>query len=500
MLTDLLSNISLGLSIALSPSNLGFCVLGGALGVVVGVIPGIGALTAIAMLFPITFYLDPASALVMLGGIYYGTTYGGSTTSILLNLPGTPANAVTCLEGYPLAKAGRAGPALFMATLASFVGGSIGILIMMLFSPAIADLALDFGPAEYFALMVMGLVAASVVSIGSPVKSISMVILGILIGEIGMDTYTATPRLTFGMMGLMDGVSIIALAMGLFGVAEVISSIRATTVGHGTGERINVKSVLPSREDIRRSSFPILRGTGIGSFFGALPGTGPTIAAFIAYAMERKIAREPQRFGHGAIEGVVGPESANNAADQTAFIPTLTLGIPGSPTMALILGVLMIHGVSPGPTMMSTRPDVFWGLVMSFWIGNVILAVLNVPLISVWIRVLLIPYHILYPAILMLVCIGVFAVHNSTFDVMTVIVFAAFGYGMRVLDFPAAPLLLGFVLGPLMEDHLRRAMLLSRGSFEVFFTQPLSLTFILISVLLLLWGAWSAFRPATRNG
>lgn len=492
MLTGLYDNLALGLATAVSFNNLLYCIIGVTLGTFIGVIPGFGTLAAMSMLFPITYHLDPTAAVIMLAGIWYGTTYGGSTASILLNLPGTPANAVTCLDGFPMAKQGRAGVALFMTTIASFFGASVGIVLMMLLSPVIVTFALQFGPAEYFSMMVLGLVAASVISDGSAVKGIAMVVLGLLIGTIGSDIETGAERYAFGISELMDGVSLVALAMGLFGVAEIIGSIR--TVETGNINKINMKSMLPTRDDMRRSWMPMVRGSSIGSFFGVLPGTGPTVAAFMAYALEKKISKDPSRFGKGAIEGIMAPETANNATDQTSFIPTMTLGIPGTAAMALILGVLMVHGIAPGPQLIVDKPDLFWGLVMSFWIGNILLVVLNVPLIGLWVRVLMIPYHILYPTIIMFVCIGVYTVNNSSIDVMTVIVFGALGYAMRVCEFPAAPLLLGFVLGPLMEENFRRAMLIGRGSFDIFISRPLSLSLLLMTAALLTWGLWEAYR------
>lgn len=488
---DLLANIALGLSTALTLTNLFYCAVGVTIGMLIGVLPGIGPLATISMLFPITLHIDPVSALVMLGGIYYGGSYGGSITSILLNLPGSASSAVTTLDGHPMAKQGRAGVALLMTTVGSFFGASVGIIIMMVFSPLIVSIALSFTSAEYFSLMVMGLVGASVISSGSPVKALAMVVLGILVGVVGVDMYTAQTRFTFGLTELMDGVSIVALAMGLFGVPEVVSSIRAIDSTTTVGGKITFRSMLPTRDDIRRSVAPMVRGTGIGSLFGTLPGAGGTIAAFISYALEKKVAKDPSRFGRGAIEGVVSPEAANNAADQTAFIPTLTLGIPGTASMALLLGVLAIHGIAPGPTLMSRNPELFWGLIMSFWVGNALLLILNLPMIGLWVRVLTVPYQFLYPAILMFVCIGVLTVNYSTFDIIMVIVVGAVGYGMRLLDFPPAPLLLGFVLGPQMEEHFRRTMLVSHGKPEVLISRPLSATFLLITVLLLAYGLWS---------
>lgn len=491
---DIFSNIAIGLSTALSFSNLFYCFLGVFLGTLVGVIPGIGAISAIAMLFPITFYLDPTTALIMLAGIWYGTGYGGRTASILLNIPGTPANAVTCLDGYPMARQGRGGVALLMTTVASFVGGSIGIVLLMLFAPTIAKYALLLGSAEYFALMVLGLVAASSLSDESMVKGLAMVLLGLMLGTVGMDIYTGTSRYTFGVLELTDGISIVALAMGIFGVAEVITSIRNVHVGNIDKSSTSLKAMKPTRDDVRRSWSPMLRGSSVGAFFGTLPGTGPTIAAFLSYAIEKRVAKEPERFGKGAIEGVMAPESADNSAEMASFIPTLALGIPGSATMALMLGVLMIHGITPGPSLMTEQPSLFWGLIMSFWIGNILLVVLNVPMIGMWVRLLMIPYHLLFPAVLVFICIGTYTVSNSVFDTWLLVFFGVLGYVMRVFNWPAAPLLLGLVLGQLMEEHFRRAMLLSRGDFMVFIERPVSATIMALIALLLLFGTWSMFR------
>ncbi len=496
---DIFSNIAIGLETALTLNNLFYCFLGVFLGTLIGVIPGIGVLSAISMLFPLTFYLEPTTALIMLAGIWYGTSYGGNTASILLNIPGTPANAVTCLDGYPMARQGRGGIALLMTTLASFVGGSIGIILLMLFSPIIAKYALSFGSADYFSLMVLGLVAASTISDGSLAKGLAMVVLGIMFGTVGADIYTGTARFSFGVLELTDAISLIALAMGIFGVSEVIASVRKVNVGDIDPESVKLKAMKPSLDDMRRSWFPMLRGSSIGAFFGTLPGTGPSVAAFMAYAVEKRVAKEPERFGKGAIEGIMAPESANNSADQTSFIPTLSLGIPGSPTMALMLGALMIHGIAPGPTLMTDQPSLFWGLIMSFWIGNLLLVILNIPLIGVWVRLLTIPYHLLFPAVLMFICIGTYSVNNSAFEVWLVVFFGFAGYLMRIFNFPAAPLLLGFVLGPLMEEHFRRAMLMSRGSFSTFIDRPISATVLGITATLLVWGTWSAYRRRNQR-
>ncbi|MGO2148013.1 tripartite tricarboxylate transporter permease [Halomonas sp.] len=491
---DFFGNLSLGLHTALSFSNLFFCFVGVFLGTLLGVIPGVGVLAAISMLFPITFHMEVTSALIMLAGIWYGTSYGGSTASILLNVPGTPANAVVCLDGYPMAQKGRGAVALFMTTVASFVGGSIGIVILTLFAPVIAQYALSMGPAEYFSLMLLGLIAATGIADGSAVKGFVMVMLGIFLGSIGTDVYTGTQRFAFGIPELGDGISLVALAMGVFGVAELIISVGSVKANRFKSSDLTLRAMKPTRDDMRRSWFPMLRGSSIGSFFGALPGTGPSLAAFIAYAVEKRSSKDPSRFGKGAIEGVMAPESANNAADQTSFIPTLALGIPGSPTMALMLGALIIHGVTPGPGLMTEQPSLFWGLVMSFWIGNIMLVILNVPLIGLWVRLLAVPYHLLFPAVLMFICLGTYSVNNSSFDVLLVMIFGALGVLMRKLAFPAAPLILGFVLGPMMEDNFRRAMLLSSGDFATFIERPISATILAIAALILVWSFFSTLK------
>lgn len=495
-------NILLGLETAFSLYNLFYCFLGVFLGTLLGVIPGIGVLAAISMLFPMTFHLEPTAALIMLAGIWYGTSYGGNTASILLNVPGSPSNAVTCLDGYPMTLQGRGGIALLMTTVASFCGGSVGIILLMSFASTISSYALNFSSAEYFSLMLLGLVAASNISGGSVIKGLIMVAFGILFGTVGSDIYTGTRRFDFGILDLADGINLVALAMGVFGVAEVISSIGKVDGSRVDRSTLKLSAMKPTRDDVKRSWMPMVRGSSIGSFFGTLPGTGPSIAAFMAYAVERRVAKQPERFGKGAIEGIMAPESANNAADQTSFIPTLALGIPGSATMALMLGALMIHGIAPGPQLMTEQPSLFWGLVMSFWIGNVLLVILNVPLIGLWVRLLMVPYKLLFPAVLMFICIGTFSVNNSYFDVLLVVIFGAIGYGMRVLGFPAAPMLLGFVLGPMMEEHFRRAMLLSRGDFSTFIDRPISATVLGLTVLVLLLGLRPLFKrkPSVQTG
>ncbi len=495
---ELVANLALGFETAFTPVNLLYCFVGVFLGTFIGVLPGIGALAAVSMLLPVTFYIEPTAALVMLAGVYYGAEYGGSIASILLNLPGTPSAAVTCLDGYPMAKQGRAGVALFMTTVASFCGATAGILVLTAFAPLLAEVALAFGPTEYFSVMVLGLIAAAAITQGSAVKGLAMVGLGVLIGCIGTDINTGIPRYTFGNPNLLDGVNLVALAMGLFGISEIIASIDSRS-GGVLQSRFSLKAMLPTRADVRQATLPILRGTGIGAFFGTLPGTGQTIASFMAYATEKRTARDPSRFGKGAIEGISAPEAANNAAAQTAFIPTLSLAIPGSATMALMLGALMIHGINPGPQFMTQHPEMFWGLVASFWIGNVILVLLNIPLIGIWVRILQIPYQYLYPTIIVLICIGVYSVNNSIFDVALALIFGMFGYGMRLLHFEPAPLLIGFVLGPMLEENFRRAMLFSRGDYGTFVTNPVSGALLGLTALLLLWSLVRPLRAYLRR-
>ncbi|MFQ3789562.1 tripartite tricarboxylate transporter permease [Halomonas sp. A29] len=494
----MLENILLGLQTALTLENIFYCFAGVFLGTFIGVLPGIGSLAAVSMLLPLSFYLDPTTALVMLAGVYYGAEYGGSTASILLNLPGTPSSAVTCLDGYPMAMAGRAGVALFITTIASFVGGSIGILMLMLFAPLLASFALSFGPSEYFALMTLGLVAAAGVVQGSPLKGLAMVLLGLLLGSVGVDINTGETRLTFGLQGLYDGISLVALAMGLFGVAEIISSIN-THKPASSGMKVRLRSMLPSSEESRKIGFPMLRGAGIGSFFGALPGAGQSIASFIGYSVEKRMSKDPSRFGKGAPEGLASPEAANNAAVQASFVPTLTLGIPGSATMALMMGALLIHGITPGPGLISDRPDIFWGLTMSFWIGNIMLLILNIPLIGIWVSLLKIRYSYLYPTILCLICIGVYTLNYSLFEVALVLFFGALGYSMRLLGFEPAPVIIGFVLGPMLEENLRRAMLMARGDFTVLLSRPITAVLLAIAAILLIRMAIQMIRRSQRS-
>lgn len=494
---DIANGLLLGLQSALQPTTLLYCFIGVFLGTLIGVLPGIGALATISLLLPITYHIPPTAAVVMLAGVYYGAQYGGSTASILLNLPGTPSSAVACLDGYPMAKQGRAGIALFMTTVASFVGSMIGILMLILFAPAIAELGLKFGPAEYFAMMLLGLIAASTLAAGSVLKGFAMVVFGLLLGTIGTDINSGVPRFAFGMPELMDGLNLVALAMGIFGISEVISTVNIKRDAK-VKEKITFRSMVPTSDDAKRSVMPMMRGTGVGSFFGALPGTGASIASFMAYAVEKKVAKDPSRFGQGAIEGLTAPEAANNAASQTSFVPTLSLGIPGDAVMALMLGALIIHGIQPGPLLVTQQPELFWGLIVSFAIGNIMLVVLNLPLIGIWVSILRIPYRVLYPAILVFIMLGVYSVNNNTFDIFVVAVLGIMGYLLSVLKFEAAPLLLGFVLGPMMEENLRRALLLSRGDMMTFIDRPISAGFLAFGLVLVLWTVLSSIRSAMK--
>ncbi len=489
----LFDNLALGLATALSPSALMFCFAGVTLGTLIGVLPGIGAMAAIAMLLPLTYHVPPTEALIMLAGIYYGAQYGGSTASILLRLPGTAQAAVVTLDGYPMTQAGRAGVALFITTLASFAGSMIGVLLLAGFAPVLAGIAGSFRAPEYFALMVLGLVAAAMLGQGTPLRGMIMVVAGLALGTVGTDLQSGTFRFVFGEQRLTDGLGLVAVAMGLFGVSEVIANA-ARPPHERPAYRVDWRAMIPTREDWRRALPAMGRGSVVGAWFGTLPGTGSSIAAFVSYAVEKRVSRRPERFGKGAIEGVTAPEAANNAAAQTAFIPTLTLGVPGDAVLALMLGALILHGIIPGPGLIEAQPSLFWGLVVSFVIGNLMLVVLNLPLIGLWVSILRIPYRLLYPAVLVFVCIGVYSVRNAVFDVWLVLVFGLVGYGMRLLRFEPAPLILGFILGPLMEQYLRRSMAISRGDPMVFLERPMSAAFLAVAGGLIGWIAVSAWR------
>ncbi len=494
---ELLGNLWLGLQVAADPINLLYCFFGVFLGTVVGVLPGIGALAAISLLLPITYHIPPTAAIIMLAGVYYGAQYGGSTASILLNLPGTPSSAVTCLDGYPMARKGKAGVALFVTTIASLAGAMSGLVLLTLFSPVIAEIGLKFGPAEFCAMMLLGLVAASSVSAGSAVKGLSMMVLGLLLGMVGTDINSGAARFSFDIPELMDGINLVALAMGLFGVAEVVRCINSADTNRKI-ENISLRSLMPSRDEFKATVKPMARGSALGASLGALPGVGPSIAAFMAYAIEKKVAKDPSRFGQGAIEGVTAPESANNAAAQTAFVPSLSLSIPGDAVMAVMLGALIIHGIQPGPMLITEQPSLFWGLVVSFAIGNIMLVILNLPTIGLWVALLRIPFAWMYPAILVFVALGVYSVNNNTFDIFMVTVLGILGYLLMVLRFEPAPLLLGYILGPLLEEYLRRALLISRGDPMVFLERPISATLLALTLALLLWALWSTLRGQWR--
>jgi TctA family transporter len=463
--------------------NLFFCFVGALLGTLIGVLPGIGPLGAIAMLLPVTFQFEPVTALIMLAGIYYGAQYGGSTTSILVNLPGETSSVVTCLDGHQMARNGRGGAALAIAALGSFFAGSVATLLVAVASPPLARLGTLFQAPDYFSLMVLGLVGAVVLAHGSIAKAIGMILLGLLLGLVGTDLNTGRQRYTFGIPELSDGIGFVTLAMGLFGVAQVLVNLEQHAMPRATA---TVGSLWPSRGELRRSVPATLRGTAIGSLLGVLPGGGAILASFAAYALEKKVSREPARFGKGAVEGVAAPESANNAGAQTSFIPMLTLGIPSNALMALLVGAMSIFGVVPGPRIVEDQPQLFWGLVASMWIGNAMLLVINLPLIGLWVQLLRIPYRLLYPLILLLCCIGVYALNGSALEVGLMIGFGLLGYALLKLGFEPAPMLLGFVLGPLMEENLRRALAVSRGDASVFFTRPISATLLAVSLLLLL--------------
>jgi putative tricarboxylic transport membrane protein len=480
---DLLSHLSLGFSVALTWQNILYCFLGAVLGTLVGVLPGIGPVTTVAMLLPISFTLSPVSAMILLAGIYYGAQYGGSTTAILVNIPGEASSVVTTIDGHQMALAGRAGPALGIAAIGSFFAGCAATLLIAFAAPPLAAIALQFGPAEYFSLMVCGLIAAVVLARGSVVKAVGMVVLGLLLGIAGTDVNSGIRRFDFGLQGLADGIEFVALSMAIYGIAEVAVNLEKEEASSVVEKPIG--RVWPSLADIRYSTPAILRGTALGSLLGVLPGGGALLAAFGAYTLEKKIAKPPRNFGHGDIRGVAAPESANNAGAQTSFIPMLTLGLPSNPTMAMMIGALMIHGISPGPRVMTDRPELFWGVVASMWIGNLMLVVLNLPLVGVWVRFLRIPYRLLFPSIIGFCCIGTYTINSNAFDVFVMGFFAIFGYLCLKLDCEPAPLILGFVLGPMMEENMRRALLISRGDPSVFVSEPISLAFLIASALLL---------------
>ncbi len=489
---DLLANLALGFGVALTPVNLLYALIGVVLGTLIGVLPGIGPVATIAMLLPATYALQPVSALIMLAGIYYGASYGGSTTAILINMPGESSSVVTCLDGHQMALKGQAGAALTIAAIASFFAGTVATLLIASVATPLSELALKFGPAEYFSLMVLGLIGAVVLAHGSLLKAIAMIILGLLLGIVGTDVNSGVARFAFGIPELTDGIGVVTVAMGMFGFAEIISNLERT------GKREIVVAKLRgfwlSREQFRKAWPAVLRGTGLGSVLGVLPGGGAMLSAFASYTLEKKVADDPGEFGKGAIQGVAGPESANNAGAQTSFIPLLTLGIPENAVMALMVGAMTIHNIQPGPQVMTSNPSLFWGLIASMWIGNLMLVVLNLPLIGIWIKLLQVPYRLLFPAILLFCAIGVYSINNNNWDIMLTVLFGLLGIIFAKLECEPAPLLLGFVLGPMMEENLRRALLLSRGDPTVFFTRPLSLVMLLMAGVLILLIVLPGFR------
>ena len=481
---SLFSNLAIGFGVALTPVNLFYCLVGVLLGTLIGVLPGIGPVATIAMLLPVTFSLSPITALIMLAGIYYGAQYGGSTSAILVNLPGESSSVVTCLDGYQMARQGRAGVALATAAIGSFFAGCVATVIVAMFAPPLAEVALKFGPSEYFSLMVLGLVSAVVLAHGSVLKAIAMVILGLLLGLVGTDVNSGVLRFAFGISELADGIGFVTVAMGLFGIAEIITNLEMKDEREVFTSKVT--NMWPTREDWKRMWKPILRGTFLGSALGILPGGGALLASFGAYTLEKKVSKYGHEFGKGAIEGVAAPEAANNAGAQTSFIPLLTLGIPSNAVMALMIGAMMIQGIAPGPQVMTEKPQLFWGMICSMWVGNLMLIVLNLPMIGLWIKLLTVPYRILFPSILVFMAIGVYSLSNNPFDVMLMMIFGVLGYIFVKLECEGAPLLLGFILGPLMEENLRRAMLLSRGDPLVFFQKPISAGFLIASIVLLI--------------
>jgi TctA family transporter len=481
---ELFSHLATGFGVALTPVNLLYALIGTLLGTLIGVLPGIGPVATIAMLLPTTYALQPVSALIMLAGIYYGAQYGGSTTAILVNMPGESSSVVTCLDGYQMARRGQAGTALATAALASFFAGTCATVLVAAVSLPLSSLALKFGPAEYFSLMVLGLIGAVVLAHGSLLKAIAMILVGLLLGIVGTDVNSGVARFDFGIPELSDGIGVVVVAMGMFGFSEIILNLESTERRELITTRW--KGLWFTREQFRRAAPAVLRGTALGSVLGVLPGGGAMLSSFASYSVEKKLSRDPSQFGKGAIEGVAGPEAANNAGAQTSFIPLLTLGIPENAVMAMMVGAMTIHNIQPGPQVMTSNPGLFWGLIASMWVGNLMLVVLNLPLIGIWIKLLTVPYRLLYPAILLFCAIGVYTVNNTSFDVMQTAFFGLLGVLVAKLECEPAPLLLGFVLGPMMEENLRRALLLSRGDPTVFATRPISAGLLAAAILLVL--------------
>ncbi len=494
---DLLSNLSLGFATAFTLQNLAYCFIGCVLGTLIGVLPGLGPIATIAMLLPATYALPPIAALIMLAGIYYGAQYGGSTTAILINIPGESSSVVTAIDGYKMARNGRAGVALFTAGMGSFFAGCVATLVLAAFAAPLSELAFKFGPAEYFSLMVLGLIGAVVLASGSLIKAIAMIVLGLLLGLVGTDVNSGTARYSFDVPQLTDGLGFVAVAMGVFGFAEIMANLEQKENRETFLDKVT--NLWPTKADFKRMIMPILRGTTLGSVLGILPGGGAALAAFGAYSLEKKVSKYGHEFGKGAIEGVAAPESANNAAAQTSFIPLLTLGIPPNAVMALMVGAMTIHNIQPGPQVMTSNPALFWGLIASMWIGNFMLIILNLPMIGVWVKLLTIPYRHLYPAILVFCCIGVYSVNNTVFDIYLTAGFGILGYLFMKFKCEAPPLLLGFVLGPMMEENFRRALLLSRGDYTVFLTRPLSASLLAAAAFLVVIVMLPAFKKTREE-
>jgi putative tricarboxylic transport membrane protein len=482
---ELVTNVAVGFAVALTPINLLFCFLGALVGTLVGVLPGLGPVGAVAFLLSLTFKMEPASAIIMLAGIYYGAMYGGSTTSILVNIPGETASVVTCLDGYRMARQGRAGAALGMAAFASFIAGTIGVIGLMFLAPLLGRAALSFGPPEFFSLTLAGLTLLAYLSHGPMIKALIMALLGLLVGTVGMDPISGQERFTYGTLTLRDGFGLVPVAMGLFGVAEVLDNLARS--GSQSVYAAPIKNLLPNRRDWQESGRPIARGSVLGFCLGILPGPGPVIASFVSYAMEKRLSKYPEKFGTGIIEGVAGPEAANNAATAGSFIPLLSLGIPTSAIMALFMGALMIHGIQPGPLFIARYPELFWGFIASMYVGNAMLLVLNLPLIGIWVRVLQTPYAILCPLILLFCLIGVYSLNANVVEIWIMLAFGVFGFVMRRGGYEGAPFILAMVLGPIMETSLRQSLLISRGSFQLFFTRPICAALIVVTVIFLVW-------------
>lgn len=489
---DILANLGLGFDVALTPVNILYCFVGVLLGTLVGVLPGIGPTGTVAILLPITFTFEPVTALIMLAGIYYGAQYGGSTSAILINLPGESSSAVTAIDGHQMARKGRAGPALATAAIGSFIGGSVATLLLAVAAPPLTRIALQFGSAEYFSLIVLGLVASVALAHGSVIKALAMIVLGLLFGMVGQDLYSGQPRFTFGFFELYSGISFVAVAVGVFGVAEILRNLEDETTRTLLVKK--VENLWLTKDDIKRITKPILRATGLGSVLGILPGGGHVLAAFASYSLEKKLSKNEAEFGKGAIEGVAGPETANNAAAQTSFIPLMTLGIPAHPVMALIIGAFIVHGITPGPNVITDEPALFWGVIASMWIGNLLLVLLNLPLIGLWVKMLTIPYRVLFPAIIAFACIGTYSIGSNSFDIYAIAVLGIVGYVLVKLDCEPAPLLLGFVLGPLLEEHLRRAMIISRGDPMTFIERPISAGLLIVAVIAIVLSLLPAIR------